>query len=70
MEQQIASFVVPLLVVVGWISGHELTLFFAHFETIILFASVLLVNTLIQDGKSNYMEGLMCVLFVFGLQVC
>ncbi|KAJ3487578.1 hypothetical protein NLJ89_g11698 [Agrocybe chaxingu] len=56
---QIAAFVVPLLVVVGWISGHELTLFFANFETIILFVSVVLVNTLIQDGKSNYMEGLM-----------
>ncbi|PPR06427.1 hypothetical protein CVT26_004839 [Gymnopilus dilepis] len=58
---QIASFVVPLLVIVGWISGHELTLYFANFETIVLFASVLLVNTLIQDGKSNYMEGLMLV---------
>ncbi|KII89089.1 hypothetical protein PLICRDRAFT_175323 [Plicaturopsis crispa FD-325 SS-3] len=58
---QIASFVIPLLVIVGWISGHELTLFFADFETIVLFVSVLLVNVLIQDGKSNYMEGLMLV---------
>ncbi|KAJ3877111.1 Sodium/calcium exchanger protein-domain-containing protein [Lentinula edodes] len=56
---QIAAFVVPLLVVIGWISHHELTLFFANFETIAFFASVFLVNTLIQDGKSNYMEGLM-----------
>ena len=30
--QQIAAFVVPLLVIVGWISGHDLTLFFADFE--------------------------------------
>ncbi|KAF8584084.1 calcium/proton exchanger [Ramaria rubella] len=58
---QIALFVVPLLVLVGWVSGHELTLFFAHFETIILFVSVVLVNLLIMDGKSNYMEGLMLV---------
>ncbi|KAJ7161501.1 Sodium/calcium exchanger protein-domain-containing protein [Mycena crocata] len=58
---QIATFVVPLLVIVGWIAGHELTLFFANFETITLFVSVFLVNTLIQDGKSNYMEGLMLV---------
>ncbi|KAJ7735278.1 Sodium/calcium exchanger protein-domain-containing protein [Mycena maculata] len=56
---QIATFVIPLLVIVGWISGHGLTLFFANFETITLFVSVFLVNTLIQDGKSNYMEGLM-----------
>ncbi|KAF8896970.1 Sodium/calcium exchanger protein-domain-containing protein [Mucidula mucida] len=58
---QIASFVIPLLVVVGWASGHELTLFFANFETVSLFVAVFLVNTLIQDGKSNYMEGLMLV---------
>ncbi|KAL5529559.1 hypothetical protein ACEPAG_5544 [Sanghuangporus baumii] len=56
---QIATFVVPLLVIVGWISGHELTLFFADFETITLFVSVFLVNLLVMDGKSNYMEGLM-----------
>ncbi|EIW60262.1 calcium/proton exchanger [Trametes versicolor FP-101664 SS1] len=58
---QIAAFVVPLLVIVGWITHHDLTLFFADFETIVLFVSVLLVNFLIQDGKSNYMEGLMLV---------
>ncbi|KAK7019495.1 vacuolar calcium ion transporter [Favolaschia claudopus] len=60
---QIATFVIPLLVIVGWIAGpgHELTLFFANFETITLFTSVFLVHTLIQDGKSNYMEGLMLV---------
>ncbi|KAJ8583987.1 calcium/proton exchanger [Rhizopogon salebrosus TDB-379] len=56
---QIACFVVPLLVIVGWIVGQPLTLHFANFETIILFVSVLLVNLLLSDGKSNYMEGLM-----------
>ena len=30
--QQIAAFVVPLLVIIGWITGHDLTLFFADFE--------------------------------------
>ncbi|KAH9180708.1 Calcium/proton exchanger [Lactarius sanguifluus] len=58
---QIATFAVPLLVVIGWITGHELTLFFADFETVAFFVSVLLVNLLIQDGKSNYMEGLMLI---------
>jgi len=62
---QIATFVVPLLVIIGWISGHGLTLFFANFETIVLFVSVVLVNTLIQDGKSNYMEGLMLLSLYF-----
>ncbi|KAN0123716.1 H+/Ca2+ exchanger Vxc1-like protein [Russula decolorans] len=58
---QIATFVVPLLVVIGWCSGHELTLFFDDFETVVFFVSVLLVNLLLQDGKSNYMEGLMLI---------
>jgi len=58
---QIALLVIPLLVIVGWITGHELTLFFADFETIVLFVSVILVDLLIMDGKSNYMEGLMLV---------
>ena len=42
-------------------ASRRLTLFFADFETIVLFVSVLLVNFLIQDGKSNYMEGLMLI---------
>jgi len=62
---QIATFVVPLLVVIGWITGHELTLYFADFETVTFFVSVLLVNLLIQDGKSNYMEGLMLITLYF-----
>ncbi|EJU00797.1 calcium:hydrogen antiporter [Dacryopinax primogenitus] len=59
---QIATFVIPLLVIIGWAVGQPLSLFFADFETIILFVSVLLVNLLIQDGKSNYMEGLMLII--------
>jgi len=62
---QIATFVVPLLVIIGWGTGHELTLFFADFETIVLFVSVILVDLLIMDGKSNYMEGLMLVALYF-----
>ncbi|PVG04062.1 putative VCX1-vacuolar Ca++/H+ exchanger [Serendipita vermifera] len=58
---QISTLVIPLLVIVGWITGHNLTLFFANFETISLFVAILLVNMMIQDGKSNYMEGLMLI---------
>ncbi|CAE6442163.1 unnamed protein product [Rhizoctonia solani] len=62
---QIAAFVVPLLVIISWIMGKELTLYFADFETVALFVSVILVNLLIMDGKSNYMEGLMlCALYI------
>jgi len=62
---QVATFVVPLLVVIGWCSGHDLTLFFDDFETVAFFVSVLLVNLLLQDGKSNYMEGLLLITLYF-----
>ncbi|KAF9986618.1 hypothetical protein BGZ75_001608 [Mortierella antarctica] len=58
-SMQIALFVTPLMVIIGWISGHHMTLFFNTFETCVLFVSVLIVNYLIQDGESNWLEGVM-----------
>jgi len=58
---QIALFVTPFLVILGWIMGQEMTLHFEGFETVVFFLSVLVVNYLIQDGKSNYLEGAMCL---------
>lgn len=60
-SMQIALFVTPFLVVLGWIIGQDMTLRFQTFETVVLFVSVLVVNYLIQDGKSNYLEGFMCL---------
>lgn len=60
-SMQIALFVTPFLVILGWIIGQPMTLNFEPFETIVFFLSVLVVNYLIQDGKSNYLEGLMCL---------
>ena len=47
--------------IVGWLVGQPLSLYFHNFETITLVVSVLLVSSLIQDGKSNYLEGSMLV---------
>jgi Ca2+:H+ antiporter len=58
---QIALFVTPFLVMLGWIMGQPMTLHFQGFETVVFFLSVLVVNYLIQDGKSNYLEGAMCL---------
>lgn len=56
---QIAAGMIPLLVIIAWPLHKNLTLFFANFETIVLFVSVMLVNLLLQDGRTNYMEGVM-----------
>jgi len=58
-SMQVALMVIPLLVIVGWIMGVELTLVFSLFETVVIFISVLIVNQLINDGKSNWLEGVM-----------
>lgn len=58
---QIALFVTPFLVILGWIMGRDMTLHFETFETVAFFLSALVVTLLIQDGKSNYLEGLLCL---------
>jgi Ca2+:H+ antiporter len=60
-SMQIALFVTPFLVILGWIIGKPMSLRFETFETVVFFLSVLVVNYLIQDGKSNYLEGAMCI---------
>jgi calcium/proton exchanger cax len=58
---QIALFVTPFLVILGWIMDRDMTLHFETFETVAFFLSTLVVTLLIQDGKSNYLEGVMCL---------
>lgn len=58
---QIALFVTPFLVILGWIMGRDMTLHFQTFETVAFFLSGLVVTLLIQDGKSNYLEGGLCL---------
>lgn len=60
-SMQIALFVTPFLVLLGWAMDRAMTLHFQGFETVTFFLSVLVVNYLIQDGKSNYLEGCMCI---------
>ncbi|KZF24884.1 vacuolar H+/Ca2+ exchanger [Xylona heveae TC161] len=58
-SMQIALLVTPFLVILGWIMDRPMTLHFQTFETVVFFLSVLVTNYLIQDGKSNYLEGAM-----------
>lgn len=56
---QIALLVTPFLVILGWIIDQPMTLHFEVFETVVFFLSTIVVNYLIQDGVSNYLEGAM-----------
>ena len=54
---QIAIFVTPLVVILGWMIGRDMTLYFNLFETVCLFVTAFVVNFLVLDGRSNYLEG-------------
>ncbi|KAG9313601.1 calcium proton exchanger [Chiua virens] len=67
---QIALFVIPFMITLGWIIGKPLTLLFDPLQSIVLFFQVLLtVNYVVQDGKSNWLEGmiLMCLYLILGV---
>ena len=63
---QIALFVTPLIVLMGWALGVPMTLQFGSFETIVTFLAVLIANFIIQDGESNWLEGAM-LLITYGI---
>jgi Ca2+:H+ antiporter len=72
---QIALFVTPFLVILGWIIHQPMNLStqppfstcgglirvldFEIFQVAVIFVSVVMANYLIMDGKSNWMEGVM-----------
>ena len=54
---QIAVFVAPLMILVAWAMNVPLTFEFGMLETVAAFLSVLIVNVIAADGKSNWLEG-------------
>ena len=56
---QIALFVAPAMVLFAWALGVPLTLEFGLLETTATFISVLVANSIMTDGKSNWLEGTM-----------
>jgi Ca2+:H+ antiporter len=60
-SMQIALLVTPFLVILGWAIDEPMTLRFETFETVVFFLSVLVTTYVIQDGKSNYLEGAMLI---------
>lgn len=70
-SMQISLLVIPLLVVIGWIMGKDaMTLSFDGFQVAVLFVSVLLVNYLIGDGKSHWLEGMLLMCLYIIIAIC
>ncbi len=66
---QIALFVAPVLVLVGWLIGQPMNLDFHPFELVAVAVSVLIANSISSDGRSNWLEGtlLLAAYAVLGL---
>jgi len=59
-SMQVSLFLIPLLVVIGWIMGNDnMTMSFDGFQVAVMFVAILLVNYLISDGKSHWLEGML-----------
>lgn len=70
-SMQVALFLIPLLVVIGWIMGNDaMNLSFDGFQVAVLFVAILLVNYLIGDGKSHWLEGMLLQCLYIIIAVC
>ncbi|KAH9908428.1 Sodium/calcium exchanger protein-domain-containing protein [Xylariomycetidae sp. FL2044] len=70
-SMQVALFLIPLLVIIGWGMGNtDMTLAFDIFQIVAIFFSVLLVNYLIADGESNWLEGFLLMCLYIIIAVC
>ncbi|OAA47588.1 Sodium/calcium exchanger membrane region [Metarhizium rileyi] len=70
-SMQVALFLIPLLVVIGWGMDKEyMDLSFDTFQVAVMFVSVLLTNYLIGDGKSHWLEGFLLISLWAIIAVC
>ena len=70
-SMQVSLFLLPLLIIIGWGMGaEEMNLAFDTFQIVVLFLSVLLVNYLIGDGESHWLEGVLLMCLYIIIAVC
>jgi len=59
---QMGLLVTPFTVLVGWAYGSDMTLNFHAFQLAVLLFSVFLVTTILNSGRSNWLEGYMLLI--------
>jgi len=59
---QIVTFVMPILVFSSLILKNPMSLIFSSFELITIIISVLIANLVVEDGETNWLEGLQLIL--------
>ncbi|KAK5005034.1 hypothetical protein LTR28_008197 [Elasticomyces elasticus] len=59
---QTALLSTPLVILVGWGLNRNMDLNFELFDAVVLILAILVVGNFLRDGKSNYLEGVLCML--------
>lgn len=59
---QIAMFAAPVLVLISFLFREHMSLVFNSFELITIVLSVFISNLIVQDGESNWLEGLQLII--------
>lgn len=59
---QIALFVAPILVFMGYFLGHPMNLLFSMLEILSILLAIVVVNNMVRDSETDYLEGL--ILFI------
>lgn len=66
---QTAMFNGPLAVIVGWGLHRPMGLDFQMFDMGVLILAIITVGNFLRDQKSNYLEGLLCVIVYIAIAV-
>jgi Ca2+:H+ antiporter len=56
---QITLFMAPVIVLLAWLTGKELSLYFDLFQIVALLATMMIVNIMLLSGRSNYLLGVL-----------
>jgi Ca2+:H+ antiporter len=66
---QVALLVAPILVFAGYFLGQDMNLLFTPYEMWAVVLAVFITRTLIYDGESTWLEGLMLIAIYFMLGI-
>jgi len=66
---QVAMFIVPLAVIIGWILDIPMTLDFPQFEVLMFIYSSIIIFALVSNGSSNWLKGAMLICLYVAIAV-
>ncbi len=66
---QVMLFVLPALVIIGWLTGHQLMVFFSPEAMVCVIATVFCIKWVTEDNNFNWFEGIF-LLLIYVLLVC